>query len=167
MKDSEKKGSLKRIIEKESVQFMLAKFLPNHKLSYNSNGKPQLDKGAYISISHSKSLVGIAWSLSYNIGLDIEEINERIIKVQNRFINHEEFIFAESLKDKIKIWGIKESLIKIFDDKTLNLNTELRVEKIDDDKWIGYVSHFPHQKFEFITFEYLNNIICINSVNEK
>jgi hypothetical protein len=164
---AEKKICSKRIIEKEGVQFLLSQFFPNQKLSYNSNGKPQLDNGAFISISHSKSLVGIAWNLTHTIGLDIEEIHERILKVENRFIHPEEHIYSQSISDKIRIWCIKEALIKIYDNKTFNLRTDLRVRKIENDKWIGFVSKFPSQLIEFITFEYCNNVICINTGGEK
>ena len=99
--------------------------------------------------------------------MDIEEIHERILKVENRFIHPEEHIYSQSISDKIRIWCIKEALIKIYDNKTFNLRTDLRVRKIENDKWIGFVSKFPSQLIEFITFEYCNNVICINTGGEK
>jgi phosphopantetheinyl transferase len=162
-KISTKTISENRIIEKECVRFLVSTYLPNHKLTYNSNGKPLLDKGGFISISHSKSLIGIAWSFENNLGLDIEEIHERILKAAPRYINEKEIEFSQTLKDKIKIWCIKEALIKIHDDKTFNLKNDLHIKKLDKNKWNGYTTKNPEQQFEFSTFEFHNNIICFNS----
>lgn len=159
--------STKRIFEKEITTYLLSTYLPDHILSYNSNGKPFLKNGGFISISHSKSIIGIAWSFDYNIGLDIEEINDRIQKVENRFINDDEMKFAQSLENKTRIWTIKEALIKIYDDKTFNLKTDLIVQKTVELNWMGLTTKKPFEIHEFITFEYCNNIICINKSGEK
>jgi phosphopantetheinyl transferase (holo-ACP synthase) len=159
--------STKRIFEKEITTYLLSTYLPNHILSYNSNGKPFLVNGGFISISHSKSIIGIAWSFDYNIGLDIEEINDRIQKVENRFISDNEMKFAQTLEDKTTVWTIKEALIKIYDDKTFNLKTDLIVQKTESLHWMGLTSKKPFEIHEFITFEYCNNIICINKSREK
>jgi phosphopantetheinyl transferase (holo-ACP synthase) len=159
--------STKRIFEKEITTYLLSTYLPNHILSYNSNGKPFLVNGGFISISHSKSIIGIAWSFDYNIGLDIEEINDRIQKVENRFISDNEMKFAQTLEDKTTVWTIKEALIKIYDDKTFNLKTDLIVQKNEESHWMGLTTKKPFEIHEFITFEYCNNIICINKSREK
>jgi phosphopantetheinyl transferase len=161
------KVSTKRILEKEITMYLLATYLPDHVLSYNSNGKPFLVNGGFISISHSKSIIGIAWSFDYNIGLDIEEINDRIQKVENRFISDNEMKFAQTLEDKTTVWTIKEALIKIYDDKTFNLKTDLIVQKNEESHWMGLTTKKPFEIHEFITFEYCNNIICINKSSEK
>jgi hypothetical protein len=159
--------STKRIFEKEITTYLLSTYLPDHILSYNSNGKPFLVNGGFISISHSKSIIGIAWSFDYNIGLDIEEINDRIQKVENRFISDNEMKFAQTLEDKTTVWTIKEALIKIYDDKTFNLKTDLIVQKNEESHWMGLTTKKPFEIHEFITFEYCNNIICINKSSEK
>jgi phosphopantetheinyl transferase len=157
----------KRIIEKEGVKYLLQKYLPFDNLDYNPNGKPILASGGYISISHSRSLIGIAWSFEYNIGLDIEEINERILKVESRFIHDEEKLFSKTLKDKISIWGIKEALIKIYDNKSFNLMNDLRVRKVSLNKWNGFSPKLTSHTIDFCTFEFHNNIICINTSGEQ
>jgi hypothetical protein len=161
------KISTKRIFEKEITTYLLSTYLPDHILSYNSNGKPFLENGGFLSISHSKSIIGIAWSFDYNIGLDIEEINDRIQKVESRFISDVEMKFAQSLEDKTRVWTIKEALIKIYDDKTFNLKSDLIVQKTESLHWMGLTSKKPFEIHEFITFEYCNNIICINKSREK
>jgi hypothetical protein len=164
---SKKNESIKRTIEKEGVQFLLSTYLPEHTLNYNSNGKPFLEKGGFVSISHSKSLIGLAWSFDYNIGIDIEEIHERILKVEQRFIHEDEIKYCVTIKDKIKLWSIKEALIKIYDNKTFNLKNDLYVKKINSKKWIGYIVNNPSEIHKFSIFEFENNIICLNTQSEE
>ena len=154
-------------IEKAITQHLLLTHLPNQRLCYNSNGKPYLKDGGYISISHSNSLIGIAWSFDYNIGLDIEEVNDRIFRVENRFISEKEMTFAKSLLDKLTVWSLKEVLIKINDDKSLNLKTDLIIERANENQWRGWTSKKPQEIHDFITFEYCNNIVCINKASER
>lgn len=164
---SEYKKNSKRSIEKAITQHLLLTHLPNQRLCYNSNGKPYLKDGGYISISHSNSLIGIAWSFDYNIGLDIEEVNDRIFRVENRFISEKEMTFAKSLLDKLTVWSLKEVLIKINDDKSLNLKTDLIIERANENQWRGWTSKKPQEVHDFITFEYCNNIVCINKASER
>lgn len=157
----------KRKIEKEGVKHLINNYLPYDELTYNLNGKPSLSSGRFISISHSKSVIGIAWSNEFNIGLDIEEIDKRILKVESRFIHEDERPFSESLIDKISIWGIKEGLIKIYDEKSFNLKNDLRVRKVSQNKWKGFSPKITSQIIDFCTFEFHNNIICINTSGEQ
>jgi phosphopantetheinyl transferase len=90
-------------------------------LYYDEYGKPNLKpqgcsvKEMHISISHSHDFSAIAIS-DKNIGIDIEILKEKIIKIAPKFmdISHIENL---NLKDKIVkatvIWGIKESIFKI------------------------------------------------------
>lgn len=157
----------KRKIEKEGVKYLINNYLPHDELAYNLNGKPSLSSGRFISISHSKSVIGIAWSNEFNIGLDIEEIDKRILKVESRFIHEDERSFSESLIDKVSIWGIKEGLIKIYDEKSFNLKNDLRVRKVSQNKWKGFSPKITSQIIDFCTFEFHNNIICINTSGEQ
>lgn len=157
----------KRKIEKEGVKYLINNYLPYDELAYNLNGKPSLSSGRFISISHSKSVIGIAWSNEFNIGLDIEEIDKRILKVESRFIHEDERSFSESLIDKVSIWGIKEGLIKIYDEKSFNLKNDLRVRKVSQNKWKGFSPKITSQIIDFCTFEFHNNIICINTSGEQ
>lgn len=90
-------------------------------LYYDALGKPHIKpqgcsiKDVHISISHSHEFSAIAIS-DENIGLDIEKLKEKTLKIAPRFmdVSHLENLSNE---DKIKkatiIWGIKESIFKI------------------------------------------------------
>jgi phosphopantetheinyl transferase len=63
-------------------------------IDYNANGKPFLvNSKEYISISHSRNFIGIL-KAPFDVGLDIEEINERITKIKNRFLNEDELLLG-------------------------------------------------------------------------
>jgi hypothetical protein len=92
---------------------------------YSSNGRPLLRyshneniKYRYISISHTDNLLSIALS-SNPIGIDIEKINSiKIIRIIYKFVRCDEMLFLNKnfiVKQLHIIWGIKESLYKIFD----------------------------------------------------
>jgi phosphopantetheinyl transferase len=90
-------------------------------LYYDEYGKPNLKpqgcsiKEMHISISHSHDFSAIAIS-EQNIGIDIEILKEKIIKIAPKFMDVSH-INNLNLKDKIEkatvIWGIKESIFKI------------------------------------------------------
>lgn len=160
----ESSTSKNRLREKAGVSLLLESYHPNLKLEYNSNGKPFVTPKTFaISISHNQEWIGLAWSTLAILGLDIERINPRIEKVSDRFLHGEELNFIKTLRDKTAVWCIKECLIKLTDNKKLNLKNELRVEKIDEDNWLGYSTLQQEKMYQFYLFEQDNSLICINT----
>ena len=160
----ESSTSKNRLREKAGVSLLFESYHPNLKLEYNSNGKPFVTPKTFaISISHNQEWIGLAWSTLALLGLDIERINPRIEKVSDRFLHGEELNFIKTLRDKTAVWCIKECLIKLTDNKKLNLKNELRVEKIDEDNWLGYSTLQQEKMYQFYLFEQDNSLICINT----
>jgi phosphopantetheinyl transferase len=84
-------------------------------LSYDDSGKPHLNDGKTISISHSNNFSCIAVS-NQKIGIDLEILKEKTLKIAQRFMNisHlQNLPKTEQLKKATIIWGIKESVFKI------------------------------------------------------
>jgi phosphopantetheinyl transferase len=84
-------------------------------LNYDSNGKPHLLDGKYISISHSHEFSAIAVSTN-TIGIDLELVKEKTLKIASRFmdVSHlDNLSEAEKTQKATVIWGIKESIFKI------------------------------------------------------
>jgi phosphopantetheinyl transferase len=84
-------------------------------LYYDAFGKPHLKGEKHISISHSKEFSGIVIS-NQNIGLDIELVKEKTLKIANRYmdISHlENLSEEEKIKKATVVWGIKETIFKI------------------------------------------------------
>jgi len=147
-----------RILRSELVGIKLIK--------YNLVGAPYIEDEAFLSISHSKNIVGIALCDEFKIGLDIEPINDRILKVKHKFISldENEKLDCESATILTKIWSGKESLYKISGIKSVNFRTELSLIKKEEEKWEGFFDNKEYSKrTELSIFELDNRIISINT----
>ncbi len=129
-------------------------------LEYQSNGKPYLlQPKKNISISHSKEYVAIAIA-EKKIGIDIEKIDTRILKLKEKILNSREanrFVAADERVLHI-IWGIKESVYK-QQDAEINYLEDIEVKKIGENTAEVQVKNHL-QKVEF--FEIDNNMIIVS-----
>jgi 4'-phosphopantetheinyl transferase len=101
-----------------SVRHLLAEFgYTDEDLFYDDNGKPHLKDGKHISITHSFTFSGIIVS-DNEVGIDIEKQREKIAIIAHKFVDYEFDYLDKKAEDYIKkltvIWGIKESLYKLF-----------------------------------------------------
>ena len=113
-------------------------------LYYDSFGKPNLKpqgctiKDMHISISHSNEFSAIAIS-EKNIGIDMEILKEKILRIAPKFMNP---IHLEGLSDENKIkkatviWGIKEAIFKIKNEKGISFPNHIFEDdfKLEDKK---------------------------------
>ncbi|WHT37787.1 4'-phosphopantetheinyl transferase superfamily protein [Myroides sp. mNGS23_01] len=104
-------------------------------LCYDTNGKPSLCTGKHISISHSFDYAIVAIS-TQNIGVDVELIRDKIIRLSGKFCNERELALApEPVDDKMdyltEIWSVKEALFKMCNSRSLSFaqDMEVNVEK--------------------------------------
>ena len=116
-----KQKSPKRLIEKQMVRHMLRKILPNHKIRYHENGQPYLEPfDKFVSVSHSFPYAVLAIS-EKKIGVDIEQVKDRIDKIKHKFLHPIEIDWLSRAKSGIEhltaIWCIKEALFKIHSSK--------------------------------------------------
>lgn len=101
-----------------SVRHLLAEFgYTDQDLFYDDYGKPHLKDGKFISITHSFTFSGIIVS-DHEVGIDIEKQREKITVIAHKFVDYEFDYLDKTADDYIKkltvIWGIKESLYKLF-----------------------------------------------------
>lgn len=95
----------------------------------NEANKPTLfidNEKYFISISHSYEYVGIMFSRTHEIGLDIEKIDERINRVSRKFLNENEQLFADSKLSKTLIWSAKESVYKWYGKKEIDFKDHMQ-----------------------------------------
>lgn len=91
-------------------------------LYYDTSGKPHLKDGKHISISHSFSFAAIAIS-NTTIGIDIEQCKDKVLKIAPRFMDmaHLENLDPdEKIQKATVVWGIKESIFKIKNEKGIS-----------------------------------------------
>lgn len=100
-------------------------------LFYDENGKPHLEKKeerekkkeVHISISHSFGFSCICISSDKIVGIDIEIVKPKILKIAPRFmdISHlENLSEVEKIQKATVIWGAKESIFKIKNEKGIS-----------------------------------------------
>jgi phosphopantetheinyl transferase len=101
-----------------SVRHLLREFgYTDQDLFYDTNGKPHLKDGKHISITHSFHFSGVIVSDS-EVGIDIEMQREKIGIIAKKFVDYEFNYLNSTAEDYVRkltvIWGIKESLYKLF-----------------------------------------------------
>ena len=100
-------------------------------LCYDTNGKPSLCTGKHISISHSFDYAIVAISKE-NIGVDVELIRDKIIRLSGKFCNERELALAPvPVEDKkaylTEIWSVKEALFKMCNSRSLSFAQDMEV----------------------------------------
>lgn len=98
-------------------------------LYYDDLGKPFLDDGKYISITHSYEFTAIIIS-DNPVGIDIEKQRDKIMRIAPKFIGFEELYIKElkaSVKELTVIWGAKESMYKLYGHKGLGFKAHCMV----------------------------------------
>ncbi len=131
---------LKKITnENRKQEFIQVRALRNKsigeiEIDYTESGKPFLvNSKEYISISHSQNFIGIL-KAPFDVGLDVEEINERILKIKNRFLNEKELkLFDSSIENLTIAWTLKEALFKLNTRNGIDFRKELLIEGKTDD----------------------------------
>ena len=101
-----------------SVRHLLRTFgYTDQDLYYDDYGKPHLKDGNQISITHSFTFSGVIISAT-EVGIDIEKQRQKIAVIAKKFVDYEFNYLSKNSEDYIKkltvIWGIKESLYKLF-----------------------------------------------------
>jgi len=158
--------NLERKNEFLGVRFLRNMFDSQLEIKYLENGKPIDAKGLkYISISHSKNHV--AFSVSpHPIGVDIEEIHERILKVKNRFLNeNEQKLFDQnSVQDLTIAWSAKEALFKLNEDSGLDFKNDLIIKSWDKESTIFAIMKQNSKWIEVnLHYEIRDNVVlCFN-----
>ena len=81
-------------------------------LKYDKEGKPIFSQNKKLSISHSGNYAAVITS-NYNVGIDIEKISDKAIKIKHKFL-HIELNYPQEFNNQISLiyWNIKESIYK-------------------------------------------------------
>lgn len=98
-------------------------------LSHNANGKPLLDDGRNISITHTKGYAAVIISRRYNVAIDIEYMSDRVCRIAERFLRDDEM--ADSTLKKLLCWCTKETLYKLHSEDELAFS-DMRVISLPD-----------------------------------
>jgi len=128
-------------------------------LCYNSNGKPFLNNGPMISISHAKKYVVIAVSYTSNIGVDIELERKKILKGEKYFsdidVSLDSHLPEEAIKKLTKTWCSKEAVFKVIDFKDVSYKNDILLQEFNINSKETFAV-FKREQFN-IQFDYINN----------
>jgi len=146
------------------VRALRNKFIGEIEIDYTESGKPfLLNSKEYISISHSQNFIGIL-KAPFDVGLDIEEINDRIIKIKNRFLNEKELkLFDSSIENLTIAWTLKEALFKLNTRNGIDFRKELLIDGKTDDGY--YCKMFDLDGWRIVKLKTLQKENLIISYN--
>jgi phosphopantetheinyl transferase len=102
-------------------------------------GKPFLPSGIPdFSITHTNFISGAILSKTHAVGIDLERISERILKVESRFLHPEELSMLHvSSTDRVSMltlmWSVKETVFKCFGKAAIDFSNDIRIVSIAED----------------------------------
>ncbi|MEO6175173.1 MAG: 4'-phosphopantetheinyl transferase superfamily protein [Flavobacterium circumlabens] len=104
----------------------------DHDLHYDEFGKPYFDCHNYISITHSYHFAAIIISHE-TVGIDMELQREKIIRIADKFTDFEcDYLRPDPIEEYVKkltvIWGAKEAIFKIRNEKGISFKDHIKVE---------------------------------------
>ena len=139
-----------------SVRHLLREFgYTDQDLYYDANGKPHLKDGKHISITHSFTFSGVIVS-DNEVGIDIEKQRDKIGIIAHKFVDYEFNYLDKTAKDYIRkltvIWGIKESLYKLFATPGMLFKEHFLVIPfmLEDAKTIAWID-YKNKKYRYNT----------------
>ena len=163
----------KRSIEKAAALYLIRNILHDTSLEifYEESGKPYLKNGMNISISHSHDWLAMLFSTSSNIGIDIEKVRDKILKIKEKYLSKKEL---EELKDasleKYTIyWGAKEALYKACGISGVLFAEQLFIEPFVYSQQGGKINamliHDNSQKKHTLHYQVLGDYILVYTEN--
>ena len=133
-------------------------------LKYDKSGKPIFSQNKRLSISHSGNYAAVIIS-SHSVGIDIEKINNKAIKIKDKFLDIE-LNYPQELNNQISLvyWNIKESIYKAvgitgidFKKNILALPLDINATKckswyVNNDDIYSFETHFRISKNYTLAF---------------
>lgn len=122
----------KRKLEWLSVRALLKAICQEEKsITYNSDGKPSLaDNSCKISISHTDKYAAIILHPTKDVGIDIERMSDRVLKIKERFLSTDELLSLsekETTTQALLYWSAKETLFKIIPEAEIDFIEHLHI----------------------------------------
>jgi len=101
-------------------------------LHYDEFGKPYFDCHNYISITHSYHFAAIIISHE-TVGIDMELQREKIVRIADKFTDYEcSYLQPDLTEEYVKkltvIWGAKEAIFKIRNEKGISFKDHIFVD---------------------------------------
>ncbi len=160
-------GSEKRRLEFIAVRVLLKHLLEEEKnIEYLPNGSPFLSDRSYnISITHTGKYVGIILHPFKRVGIDIERISDKAVRVGNKYLSGYEQDFIEKNNAKVHqtlMWCAKEVVYKVVSNDKIDSINQIRIAP-----FVPYIEGvmevqetFTSEKMEFLLNYRVEPEIC-------
>src|SRR6195952_3974306 len=103
----------------------------------DSHGKPYLVHLPYhISLSHSFDYAAVMISKTWAVGIDIEQIKEKVERIANKFMGPEELAFIEDqhkIQQLYVCWCAKEAVYKCYGQKEISFADNISLKPFNFD----------------------------------
>ncbi len=134
-----------------AIRMLLEKAgLSDRDVFYDANGRPFLEDGRHISISHSPPFAAL-YTGTQAYGIDIEQVSPKTQKAASYFIRNEVIPAGFELQTHTVIWTVKEAIYKLSHSRPLSFLTDLHVHPFDLAAGFGTAtSVFPGWEQEFL-----------------
>lgn len=100
-------------------------------ISYLPSGMPYIaDHSLQISISHTRHWATVIIHPMTPVGIDIESIGDKVVRVKHKFLNENELNSLDSRTEKVHLtilWAAKEAMYKIIGVETVDFIKHLEV----------------------------------------
>jgi phosphopantetheine--protein transferase-like protein len=141
------------------------------------NGKPYLQGVPFhFSFSHCKGYAAVAVSDTDPIGIDIEIIHPRILKVANKFLNETEkgLIADLSASDQLKqmafFWAAKEAMYKQYEQLGIDFAKDFNVLSLTNGERgvvSAEISHKGIVKQVHLDYHFGEDYVCVTCFTES
>ncbi len=124
--------AVSRRLEWLAVRRLLHEVGVTSPIGYHPSGRPYLmNDSRHISISHTRGYAAVALHRNVPVGLDIEQRTDKVTRVQDKFLSHEEKTFLTSGKKNVEvmliIWTAKEAMFKLIDREGIDFAEHLHL----------------------------------------
>src|SRR5688572_21971458 len=121
--------------------------MPFQGVTKDEHGKPFYKNHAvHLSLSHSFPYVAALADTTTSVGIDVEQIKTKLVRIAPRILHPTEFSNAEANETKLCIyWCAKETLVKVYGKKDLHFADHL------------FISPFQLEKQGFINGKIIAN----------
>lgn len=159
--DEDRKNKIARLKNEDDklrslgAGYLIKKYIKGAIL-YNNQGKPYVnDNNIHFNVSHSGKYVIIALS-DVPIGIDIEVINDRYLKLVDYCLDDIEKEYSKNAKSFFELWTNKESLIKCLG---INVGSIKKINGLP----INGIREFEEKEFSSKTI-YLDNYVITTTI---
>jgi len=156
--------SVKRKSEFYHVRVLWQSFGIDEPIQYDKLGRPFLAKG-FISISHSRDLILIAFDADHPVGIDVEYYSPKIREIQHKFISTEDrtLINPEADRDLTIVWSIKEAVYKMERMEGLSFKDHMHVSIEGDHAKVEVIKGSARHRYDFSYIDRGDHIITFCS----